>query len=119
MEWSTRLPVTEEITSSSLVRVALGLDITTIRVQPENLSVETWRAVVKNNRGFHINFELESDETWLPKILSEAGFFPSNSEVRKNRKDLWRDREYIDVVKLKWATIKVFPLDNFDNRDNR
>jgi hypothetical protein len=31
---------------------------------------------------------LRTEERFLPKILTQIGFFPSTSEVRRNRKDL-------------------------------
>lgn len=90
-------------------------------ISPDFMEPSGWRNVVQNNADVKsIPFTIVSGETWLPKILSEAGFFPSNSEVKKNRPDLWRDAQDGEVVKLSWAKIrtvlvspkKVFADDN-------
>jgi hypothetical protein len=82
----------------------------TTRVFPTFLSVDDWRAVVKNNADIgRIHFDLRSARTWIPHILVDAGFFKSGSQIRKNRPDLMRDREEYDVVDLDWAEIEVWP----------
>ncbi len=84
---------------------------TTTIIQPDYLTLDVWRNVVKRNRGIGpITFWIVSEEEWLPTILRDAGFFASNSQVRKNRPDLWRKREPYDVVRLKWATVAVYPM---------
>ena len=79
-------------------------------VDPTFLSVDDWRRVVKNNREIaSVHFDVRSDASWLPHVLVEAGFFTSGSQIKKNRPDLWRDREDYDVVDLPWAEIEVWP----------
>lgn len=80
----------------------------TKRRSPHFLSVNDWRGVVANNaRINHVVFELETDETWLPTVMRDAEFFPSNNEVKKNRPDLWRDLVPGETVKLAWAKITI------------
>jgi hypothetical protein len=72
-------------------------------------AVGTMRDVVRNNARIEAAlFDVETDETWLPAVLVQAGFFPSNSEVKKNQPSLWRDvLRPLDVVRLSWAEIAV------------
>lgn len=64
----------------------------TVISRPDFLSINDWRRVVKNNSEIHgIDFLLVTDQTWLPRIMAEAGFFESGSQCKKNRPDLWRD----------------------------
>jgi hypothetical protein len=80
-------------------------------VDPTFLDVPGWRQVVKRNRDIRcVHFDVRSDKTWLPHILVEDGFFQSASQIKKNRPDLWRDREEWDVVDLDWAEIEIWPL---------
>lgn len=46
--------------------------------------------------------DLFTNERFLPNILVQLGFFRSNSEVRKNRPDL-----FIELNKLDFMHIKV------------
>ncbi len=88
-------------------RSFLRLVATTI-LKPHFMDPDGWRQVVKNNaRIEHVVFTIHTSETWLPTILRDAGFFPSNSEVKKNRKDLWRDVEHGETVKLSWARVLI------------
>lgn len=54
-----------------------------------------------------------TEERFLPKILVECGFYPSLSEIRKNRPDLWISLDKVDFIdKLKvrkkaWVWILV------------
>ena len=74
-------------------------------------AVDDARRIVKNNAQIEcVWFDVESDETWLPLILSQLGFFPSNSDVKRNRPDLWRDRFEHDFVKLQWAEVWIEPI---------
>lgn len=87
-----------------------AIQVSTRIVSPHGLDVATWHSIVNNNDDIkEAFFIVESDEEWLSTILSEVGFFPSNSQVRKNRPDLWRAREEYETVSLKWATIVVCP----------
>lgn len=57
------------------------------------------------------SINLFTDERFLPKILVEIGFFKSNSEVRKNRPDLFISLDKLDFLHIKvgkkhlWLTI--------------
>lgn len=82
----------------------------TTMIWPDFLEVEDWRQIVKNNRRISfITFVLWTNETWLPLILSQAGFFPSNGEVKKNRPDFWRDvnPDGEEIAIGKWANIRI------------
>ena len=79
-------------------------------ISPRFCDVDTWRDVVRNNEGIHhVEMIVRSGESWLPKVLVDAGFFSSGSQVKKNRPDLWRDREPFDHVSLQWAQVEVWP----------
>ena len=69
--------------------------------------IDTARHIVQNNPTVKLTalIRLETDVTWLPHALVEAGFFPSGSEVKRNRKDLWRDLVSGETIKLKWAEV--------------
>jgi hypothetical protein len=77
-------------------------------ISPKWADVKGWHTVVKNNRPIVcIDFVLHTNEKWLPLILSQAGFFPSNGEVKRNRSDLWRDVVHGETIELKWARICI------------
>lgn len=54
-----------------------------------------------------------TNETFLPKILVDCDFYPSISEIRRNRPDLWINLDkldFIDKLKVKkksWVWILV------------
>lgn len=54
---------------------------------------------------------LFTEERFLPNILVEIGFFKSNSEVRKNRPDLFMELDRLDFMHIKvgkkhlWLTV--------------
>ena len=76
-------------------------------------SVDTARQIVQNNpRVIGVAVVLHTSENWLPLILTQTGFFTSNSEVKRNRPDLWREVEPNEVVKLKWAEIRITKHDS-------
>ena len=75
--------------------------------------VDQFRTIVKNNRSWlrwRLNFLVVTDETWLPTVLVQMGFFPSGNMVKKNQPELWRDIKDDEVVKLSWAQIRVIKL---------
>lgn len=79
---------------------------------PEANSVDSWRAVMKNNpilqrQGKLAHFILHTNETWLPNVLVQAGFFPSGNMVKKNQPILWRDLIHGENVRLSWANILI------------
>lgn len=77
-------------------------------ISPWFCDVDTWRDVVKNNRPIdHIAFEIQTDETWLPRVMVDAGFFPSGSELKRNQPKLWRDLVPGEIVSLSWAEIRI------------
>lgn len=43
-----------------------------------------------------------TEERFLPKILTDIGFSPSNNEIKRNRKDLIRvlNKPYFEQIKL-------------------
>jgi hypothetical protein len=86
--------------------------VATAIFQPEFCDVNTWRDVQKRNAGVRkIGFGLITDETWLPAVLVQAGFFASNGQVKKNQPKLWRDVVPNEVVELSWASIRIVHAD--------
>jgi hypothetical protein len=77
-------------------------------LSPWFCDTDTWRDVVKHNPPIdHVVFEIQTDETWLPAVLVEAGFFPSGNMVKKNQPKLWRDLVPGEIVSLSWAEIRI------------
>lgn len=77
-------------------------------LEPSFGPVDLWRDVSRNNQeAGRIGFLIASTHSWLPQILNDAGFFPSNSEVKRNRPDLWRDAVDGEVVKVGFALIRI------------
>lgn len=68
--------------------------------------VEIWRGIAKAN-GLRPSLYMQTDKTWLPHALVDAGFFKSGSEVKRNRPDLWRETSPIDFFELDWADVDV------------
>lgn len=84
-------------------------------IKPDFLDVPGWRQVVKNNAPIlWIDFEVESSETWLPSILSQAGFFVSNGDVKRNQPKLWRDAVDGEIIDLSWAAIRIHLIGDSD-----
>jgi hypothetical protein len=87
---------------------------------PEFGDVNLWRNVSRRNEAVgRIGFLIASLHSWLPQILTDAGFFPSNSEVKKNRADLWRDVVDGEVVKLGFALIRFARVTGFVDVESR
>lgn len=73
-----------------------------------SFNLDIARNIVRNNSlVIRVDFVLHTSETWLPLVLSQAGFFPSNGEVKRSRPDLWRDVIHGETIKLKWANIRI------------
>lgn len=59
------------------------------------------------------DIDLITNERFLPKILVKLGIFPSNSQVRKNRPDLFVELSEPDFLEIKvgkhriWITVGV------------
>ena len=78
----------------------------------EASDVQHWRITHKNNNwlDWPLHFTLLTDKVWLPAILVEAGFFVSNSQVKKNRPDLWitLNPDTVHNVRIgRWADIDI------------
>jgi hypothetical protein len=72
--------------------------MSTVIASPDFCTVPIWRKIVLNNEAIHgVDFLLVTNETWLPKIMADCGFFTSGSQCKKNRPDLWRN-----VVDNEW-----------------
>jgi hypothetical protein len=70
--------------------------------------VDTARDIVKNNeRIVGVDFILHTDETWLPLVLSQIGFFTSNGEVKRNKPEFWRDVVHGETINLSWARVMI------------
>lgn len=68
-----------------------------------------WRDVANNNR-LVVLFTVLSDTLFLPRLLVEAGFFESTSQVKKNRPDLWitlLPGTMTNIEIGKWAEITI------------
>lgn len=78
--------------------------------------VEAARTTVKVNKSwlhrlfFEINcFEVE--ERFVPRLLVQAGFFESTSQVKKNQPGLWievSDETICERITLSWANIEFW-----------
>ena len=82
-------------------------------IQPDFCDPDTWRDWVKRNSAIKgVNIIIHTNETWMPLVLSQTGFFVSNGQVKKNRPDLWRDVEHgEEIVINNWAFIRVLHHD--------
>jgi hypothetical protein len=73
--------------------------------------VQQWRRTFAVNQFTHrMHIIVLTHKRWLPAVLAEAGFFKSNGEVKKNRKDLWRELPegfHLERVKFKWCELDV------------
>lgn len=79
----------------------------TTQVSP-SFGVDTARDIVKNNeRIVGVDFILHTNETWLPLVLSQTGFFASNGEVKRNKPVFWRDVVHGETIELSWARILI------------
>lgn len=65
------------------------------------------RAILKHNPGLFAHFVVLAEEKFLPHVLVELGVFPSTSEIRRNRKDLWRDIDKDCVVKVGRIVLQI------------
>lgn len=70
-----------------------------------------WREIQRRNSDIHrIPVGVNSGgEAFLPRILVNAGLFPSTSEVKRNRPDLWREVDVNESItfRLGWADVTV------------
>lgn len=80
-----------------------------------NEVVEGARTTVKVNKSWlrRTFFEIdcsETDERFIPRLLVQAGFFESTSQVKKNQPELWRASEGVicEQIRLSWATIEFW-----------
>lgn len=92
--------------------LVIGVKMATEIIFPESGSPEEWRAVMKNNptlkrQGRLAHFILHTNETWLPNVLVQAGFFQSGNQVKLNQPKLWRDLIHGENVRLSWANILI------------
>lgn len=80
---------------------------------PSFLDVDTWRNVRNNNKRSisKVLFTIETErEAFIPQVLNDTGFFPSNSAVKKNQPSLWRnltETETSLTIELSWCTILI------------
>ena len=76
--------------------------------------VSLWRDVSRQNQAIgRIGFLVASTATWLPQILNDAGFFLSNSEVKRNRPELWRDAVDGEIIKIGSALVRISLCNGF------
>lgn len=96
----------------------MDLSAATRILEPSFGTVDLWRDVSRNNQAVgRIGFLIASTQTWLPQILNDAGFFPSNSEVKRNRADLWRDAVDGEMIKVGFALIRICLVTGFIDVD--
>jgi hypothetical protein len=80
----------------------------TTLIQPAFGDVKTWRDVVHNNAATKgVDFTVRTSQKFLPQVLTDLGFFASNTRVKKNRLDLWHEIDGDTTVNLQWATITI------------
>jgi hypothetical protein len=78
------------------------------RIINTSLDVPTLRDIVKRNGPIsHVIIKISTEEKWLPQILTNLNFFSSNSEVKKNRKDLWREINGDCFIEFPWALVLI------------
>jgi hypothetical protein len=73
---------------------------------PEQMAL--YRKIVQNNGISHLNAEISTDETFLPRILVNLGLFPSVNQVRKNRPKYFRDVAFCETVKVGRFNIQIW-----------
>jgi hypothetical protein len=77
---------------------------------PDKEAMELSRRIAKNNQGLYAHYNIGTTETFLPHVLVYLGLFESGSQVKKNRKDLWRDvvdQEVLTIGKIVLRIHKV------------
>ncbi len=78
--------------------------INNILVHPSELFAfdqKDWEDNEKGNTLF-------TSETFLPKILVEAGVVKSTSEVKRNKPELFINLDKIDFIQVKWGKKFLF-----------
>jgi hypothetical protein len=73
------------------------------------MDIPTMRDIVNRNTPIsHVVIKISTEEKWLPQVLTDLDFFKSNSEVKRNRPDLWRElipgKQFFD---LPWAHVVI------------
>lgn len=79
---------------------------------PARDQLELFRAIVINNGLSYVNLEVEVAEAFLPRVLVDLGLFPSTSQVKKNKPQLFRevvDGETIKVGRFN-LTLRLSPI---------
>lgn len=68
------------------------------------------RQIVKNNAAIsHAELDLWMFyHDWLPHALVRVGIFPSTSELKRNRPDLWRKAVQGEIITFNWIRLTVF-----------
>ena len=88
-----------------------------IDIRDDNAAeIESWRVTKKNNKSWlrhKLLFECLADtgERFLPRLLTELGFFESTSRIKKNHANLWvtlDDHVICHQVELKWCKINLW-----------
>lgn len=73
--------------------------------------VEPWQLISNSKEEFE-KFDkkntLFTNERFLPKLLVDAGIVKSNSEVKRNKPELWINLNIIDCIWVKWGKQKIF-----------
>ena len=67
---------------------------------PTQEQVDLFRAIMKNNGISHMSLEVETGETFLARTLVDLGFFPSTSQVKKNKPEFFRELVDGETVKV-------------------
>jgi hypothetical protein len=79
---------------------------TTVISPPWDLSIS--RNIVRNNAPIRrVKCIVHTNEKWLPKVLVGASFFPSNSEVKRQKPEFWRELKCSETIELSWAEIFI------------
>jgi hypothetical protein len=74
----------------------------------DNKAMELSRNITKSNQGMYAHYNVLTSEIFLPNVLVYLGLFPSNSQVKKNRLDLWRDTKDNEVIQIGKVILRIY-----------
>ena len=68
---------------------------------PTPMNTKLIRQILQNNPSLSYNGQVTECDKFIPHLLVGLGMFPSTSEVRRNRPDLWREKApYPELVTI-------------------
>lgn len=75
--------------------------------------IEAWTLISSSEdewENFDKDYTLFTEERFLPAILVKAGITKSNSEVKRNRPELFKELRELDCFWLKWGKNKIYVI---------